>query len=180
MGGNRMRTPAATDSAVCQIRLSSPVEMAAASRPLTLIARRSLARKRQSRYRQRARPRASKPGPRLALEAGTRTVDHGIHDIRAYCSGAARRQLLVAAPHLVPAHPDGVRKRSHAPPRADLGPRHVAPLYRHLDLPVAQAPPDEKHFHVEAEAFQQLASKDFARCAGFKKFKAALRVLDYL
>src|ERR1017187_713195 len=83
MGGNCMRTSAATESAVCQIRLSGPVEMAAASRPVTVIDRRSLARKRQSRYTESARPRASKPGPRLALDAGTRTVDQ---DIRDYCS----------------------------------------------------------------------------------------------
>jgi hypothetical protein len=47
---------------------------------------RSLARKRQSRYTHSARPSASKPGPRLALDAGTRTVDQ---DIRDYCNGAA-------------------------------------------------------------------------------------------
>src|ERR1022692_3766737 len=84
MGGNCMRTSAATESAVCQMRLSSPVEMAAASRPVTAMDSRSLARKRQSRYTESATPRASKPGPRLALDAGTRTVDQ---DIQAYCSG---------------------------------------------------------------------------------------------
>src|SRR5258708_38135059 len=36
----------------------------------------SLRRNRQVRYTPRASPRASKPGPRLALEAGTRRVNH--------------------------------------------------------------------------------------------------------
>src|ERR1035441_10993556 len=37
----------------------------------------SLRRNRQVRYTPRASPRASNPGPRLALEAGTRRVNHG-------------------------------------------------------------------------------------------------------
>lgn len=65
----------ATSSAVCQIMLSSPVEISSASRPVTRMVSVSAGRKRQVRYAESASPRASKPGPRFALEAGTRT-DH--------------------------------------------------------------------------------------------------------
>src|SRR6185312_13416861 len=64
----------ATESAVCQMRLSSAFEMRAASRPSQRIASRAAGEKRQVRYNLRAIPRESKPGPRLALDAGTRRV----------------------------------------------------------------------------------------------------------
>src|ERR1017187_4428151 len=41
----------------------------------------SLRRNRQVRYTPRASPRASNPGPRLALEAGTRRVNHGLEAV---------------------------------------------------------------------------------------------------
>ena len=74
MGGMRRPRLSATATAVCQIRLSGPAGIEAASRPLARISSAVLRRKRQVRYTPKAIPRASKPGPRLALEAGTRTV----------------------------------------------------------------------------------------------------------
>src|SRR5262249_16178551 len=67
-----------------QIRLSSLVEIVSASRPFTRMSRWSLRRNLQSRYRPSARPSASKPGPRLALEAGTRSE---VQNIRGHYSG---------------------------------------------------------------------------------------------
>ena len=65
---------AAMESAVCQMRLSSAFEMRDASRPSHRIVSRAAGEKRHVRYTWRAMPRESKPGPRLALEAGTRNV----------------------------------------------------------------------------------------------------------
>src|SRR5579875_2290922 len=67
-----VRAPQRT--AACQLRLSSPQEMSPASRPLARIRRVSDSRKRHFRYIPAARARPSKPGPRFALEAGTRTL----------------------------------------------------------------------------------------------------------
>src|SRR5581483_11060028 len=63
-----------TATAVCQIRLSEDVEICAASRPSARIASASARRNRHVRYTPSANPSESNPGPRLALEAGTRTV----------------------------------------------------------------------------------------------------------
>src|SRR5215813_7438298 len=57
------------------MRLSGLGGMQAASRPVAVMVRVSLRRKRQVRYTPSARPSASNPGPRLALEAGTRSVN---------------------------------------------------------------------------------------------------------
>src|SRR5439155_17234814 len=78
MGGILVCKFLATVTAVCQIRFSAPVGIDTASRPAAQIAKASLSRKRHVRYTPSARPSASNPGPRLALEAGTRTVNHGL------------------------------------------------------------------------------------------------------
>src|SRR5260370_3587037 len=78
IGGIFMWRFLATVTAVCQIRLSGPVGMLSASRPSAWIVRIPLCRKRHVRYTLNARPSASKPGPRLALDAGTRTVNQGL------------------------------------------------------------------------------------------------------
>src|SRR5471030_2085629 len=77
MGGIFMWRFPATVTAVCQIRLSAPVGMLSASRPSAWIAKAWLYRNRHVRYTPNARPSASKPGPRFALDAGTRTVNQG-------------------------------------------------------------------------------------------------------
>src|ERR1035437_4188587 len=78
MGGISAPWLRATVTAVCQIRSSGPAGMPAASRPSTRMARAPLRRKRHVRYTPRATPRESNPGPRLALEADTRIVNHDI------------------------------------------------------------------------------------------------------
>src|SRR5689334_19496577 len=52
--------------------------MRSVSLPRMRIDNASLVRKRHVRYTARASPRVSNPGPRLALEAGTLTVNHDI------------------------------------------------------------------------------------------------------
>src|SRR6476619_3914851 len=75
MGGIVIWWSRATVSAVCQIRLSGVAGMLSASRPEVVMTSVSLCWKRQVRYTPSARPSASNPGPRLALEAGTRSVN---------------------------------------------------------------------------------------------------------
>src|SRR6478672_2648463 len=84
MGGIVMQCASATESAVCQIKLSDVHAMHAASRPEASMERVSLRRNRQVRYTPRASPSASKPGPRLALEAGTRRVNHRLESGRIF------------------------------------------------------------------------------------------------
>src|SRR5579863_1262149 len=78
MGGNGRCARAATASAVFQIRLSSLAGIRCASRPVTRIDKRLLTENLHSRYTLRAMAKASKPGPRLALDPGTRTVLAGV------------------------------------------------------------------------------------------------------
>src|SRR5438128_12510426 len=78
MGGILVCKFLATVTAVCQIRFSAPVGIDPASRPAAQIAKASLSRKRHVRYTPSAKPSASNPGPRLALEAGTRTLNHAL------------------------------------------------------------------------------------------------------
>src|SRR5271157_304956 len=118
MGGISAPWLCATVTAVCQIRLSGPEGMPAASRPSTRMARAPLRRKRHVRYTPRATPRASNPGPRLALEAGTRTVNHAITSVPPQPPALAR----VPWP---PAPRPGPRRRS-VPGRAG-GPPGRAP-----------------------------------------------------
>ena len=61
----------------------------------------------RSRYTPRARPSASKPGPRLALEAGTRTEAQGIRQLynashAAYLISRISFSLVFAAESILP------------------------------------------------------------------------------
>ena len=78
MGGKGRRDRAATARAVFQIRFSAVVGIRVASRPVTLMDKRLLTENRHSRYTLRAMANASKPGPRLALDPGTRKVLAGV------------------------------------------------------------------------------------------------------
>ena len=74
MGGNSRRCARATVSAVCQIRFDASVGIESTSRPAARMQSRSAGRKRHVRYIRKAKPSVSKPGPRFALDAGTRTT----------------------------------------------------------------------------------------------------------
>lgn len=74
MKGSGNPARAATASAVVQIRFFTVAGIRPASRPVTRIDNSALTEKRHSRYTFSATPIASKPGPRLALDAGTRNV----------------------------------------------------------------------------------------------------------
>src|SRR5579871_1191193 len=79
-GGRVSPTSRATASAVCQIRLSSAVEIFSTSRPRVWITSFSARSNRHVRYKPSATPSVSKPGPRLALDPGTRTrIDFTLH-----------------------------------------------------------------------------------------------------
>ena len=79
MGGKGRCARAATARAVFQIRLSPVAGIRLASRPVTLMDKRLLTENRHSRYTWRAMANASNPGPRLALDPGTRKVLAGVN-----------------------------------------------------------------------------------------------------
>ena len=71
IGGSGLPASFATRKAVCQIRFDSSRGMASASKPSHSIRSSADRSKVQIRNRFNASPSASKPGPKLALEAGT-------------------------------------------------------------------------------------------------------------
>src|SRR6185312_4784305 len=80
MGGSGKCARAATAKAVFQMRFSSVAGIRCASRPVTRIESRLLTEKRHSRYTFRAIASESKPGPRFALDPGTRRVLAGVKE----------------------------------------------------------------------------------------------------
>src|ERR1017187_2011609 len=127
MGGSVSPTAFDTSRAVCQMRLSGPVEIQCTSRPEARITSDSLSRNRHSRYNSSAMPSASKPGPRLALEAGTRTRQpqpaSAMHrDLAALAAGCVDRdRQFESAIAVLPRHqrlaarPDGLAEIEKLP-----------------------------------------------------------------